>query len=78
MGKGWEKWGKLAKSGEKRPFGFRFAPKSIEFFHSRSSMAVSIMNLIRALVLQLRETQALFFSKWPPAAILDSDFCKNR
>ena len=26
-------------------------------------MAVSIMNLIRALVLQLRETQALFFEK---------------
>ena len=38
---------------------FRFAPKLIEFFHSRSSMAVSIMNLIRALVSQLRETQAL-------------------
>ena len=75
MGKGWEKWGKVGKSGH---FGFRFAPKSIEFFHSRSSMAVSIMNLICALVLQLRETQALFFSKWPPAAILDSDFCQNR
>ena len=29
------------------------------FFHSRSSMAVSNMNLIRALVSQLRETQAL-------------------
>ena len=41
-------------------------------------MAVSIMNLIRGLVLQLRETQALFFSKWPSAAILDSDFCQNR
>ena len=39
-------------------FGFRFSPKSIGFFHSRSSMAVSNMNLIRALVSQLRETQA--------------------
>ena len=29
------------------------------FFHSRSSMDVSNMNLIRALVSQLRETQAL-------------------
>ena len=38
---------------------FRFSPKSIGFFHSRSSMAVSNMNLIRALVSQLRETQAL-------------------
>ena len=38
---------------------FRFYPKSIGFFHSRSSMAVSNMNLIRALVSQLRETQAL-------------------
>ena len=38
---------------------FRFSPKSIGFFHSRSSMAVSYMNLIRALVSQLRETQAL-------------------
>ena len=38
---------------------FRFSPKSIEFFHSRVSMAVSNMNLIRALVSQLRETQAL-------------------
>ena len=37
---------------------FRFSPKSIGFFHSRSSMAVSNMNLIRALVSQLRETQA--------------------
>ena len=27
---------------------FRFSPKSKGFFHSRSSMAVSIMNLIRA------------------------------
>ena len=38
---------------------FRFSPKSIGFFHSRSSMAVSNMNLICALVSQLRETQAL-------------------
>ena len=38
---------------------FRFSPKSIGFFHSRSSMAVSNMHLIRALVSQLRETQAL-------------------
>ena len=38
---------------------FRFSPKSIGFFHSRVSMAVSNMNLIRALVSQLRETQAL-------------------
>ena len=37
---------------------FRFSPKSIGFFHSRSSMAVSNMNLIRVLVSQLRETQA--------------------
>ena len=35
---------------------FRLSPKSIGFFHSRSSMAVSYMNLIRALVSQLRET----------------------
>ena len=43
-----------------RPFWFiRFAPKSIGFFHSRSSMVVSNMNLIRALVSQLREIQAL-------------------
>ena len=75
VGNSGENWRKVGKSGH---FGFRFAPKSIGFFHSRSSMAVSIMNLIRALVLQLRETQALFFSKWPPAAILDSDFCQNR
>ena len=34
---------------------FRYTPKSIGFFHSRSSMAVSNMNLIRALVSQLRE-----------------------
>ena len=33
--------------------------KSIGFFNSRSSMAVSNMNLIRSLVSQLRETQAL-------------------
>ena len=38
---------------------FSLSPKSIGFFHSRSSMAVSYMNLIRALVTQLRETQAL-------------------
>ena len=38
---------------------FRSSPKSIGFFHSRVSMAVSNMNLIRALVSQLRETQAL-------------------
>ena len=38
---------------------FRFSPKSIGFFHSSVSMAVSNMNLIRALLLQLRETQAL-------------------
>ena len=38
---------------------FRFSPKSIGLFHSRVSMAVSNMNLIRALVSQLRETQAL-------------------
>ena len=38
---------------------FRFSPKSIGFFHSRVSMAVSNMNLICALVSQLRETQAL-------------------
>ena len=39
---------------------FQFSPnKSIGFFHSRSSMAVSNMNLIRSLVSQLRETQAL-------------------
>ena len=36
-----------------------FNPKSIGFFHSRVSMAMSNMNLIRALVSQLRETQAL-------------------
>ena len=58
VGKSGENWRKVGKSGH---FGFRFAPKSIGFFHSRSSMAVSIMNLICALVLQLRETQALFF-----------------
>ena len=39
---------------------FRFSPKSIGFFHRvLPSMAVSYMNLIRALVSQLRETQAL-------------------
>ena len=38
---------------------FRSSPKSIGFFHSRVSMAMSNMNLIRALVSQLRETQAL-------------------
>ena len=38
---------------------FRYSPKSIGFFLSKSSMAVSNMNLIRALVSQLRETQAL-------------------
>ena len=38
---------------------FRFSPKSIGFFHSRLSMAVLHINLIRALVWQLRETQAL-------------------
>ena len=38
---------------------FRYSPKSIGFFHSRSSMAVSNMNLIRALVSQLHETLAL-------------------
>ena len=73
----------FSQNGRRPPFWFfRFAPKSIGFFHSRSSMAVSTMNLIRALVLQLRETQALFFfkqnSKWPPAAIMDSDICQNR
>ena len=31
---------------------FRFSPKSIGFFHSGSSMAVSNMNFIRALVSQ--------------------------
>ena len=36
-------------------FFFRWSPKSIGFFHSRSSMAVSNMNLIRALVSQLRD-----------------------
>ena len=64
-GENWRKWGKVAILDS-------------DLLHSRSSMAVSIMNLIRALVLQLRETQALFFSKWPPVAILDSDFCQNR
>ena len=50
----------FSQNGRLRPFWFfRFAPKSIGFFHSMSSMAVSIMNLIRALVSQLRETQAL-------------------
>ena len=38
---------------------FRYAPKSIGFFHSRSSMDVSNMSLIHALVSQLRQTQAL-------------------
>ena len=38
---------------------FRYSPKSIGFFHCRSPMAVSNMNLIRALVWQLSETQAL-------------------
>ena len=36
---------------------FRYSAKSIGFFHSRSSMAVSNMNLICAS--QLHETQAL-------------------
>ena len=65
VGKSWNKWVKVGKSGENcrkvgksGHFGFRFAPKSIGFLHSRSSMAVSIMNLIRALVSQLSETQA--------------------
>ena len=50
----------FSQNGRWWPFWFfRFAPKSIGFFHSRSSMAVSIMNLICALVSQLRETQAL-------------------
>ena len=40
-------------------FFSRFSPKSIGFFHSRSSMGVLNMNLICALVSQLRETQAL-------------------
>ena len=65
MGK---KWGKVGKSSEKWEkvvkslaaiLVFRFSSKSIGFFHSRVSMAVSNMNLIRALVSQLRETQAL-------------------
>ena len=62
-----EKLGKVANSGEKR----QTVGKSSEKWGKAA-------NLIRALVLQLRETQALFFSKWPPAAILDSDFCQNR
>ena len=53
---------------------FRFSPKSIGFFHSRSSMAVSNMNLIRVLVLQFKYVKhKLFhhiFTKWPLAAIL--------
>ena len=40
-------------------FGSQFLPKSIGTYLHRSSMAVSNMNLIRALVSQLRETQAL-------------------
>ena len=59
VGKNWNKWVKVGKIGENwrkvgksGHFGFRFAPKSIGFFHSRSSMAVSIMNLTCALVLQ--------------------------
>ena len=50
VGKSWKKWAAILV--------FRFSPKSIGFFHSRSSMAVSNMNLIRVLVSQLRETQA--------------------
>ena len=42
-------------------FVFRNSPKSIGFFHFRSSMAVSNMNLIHALVSQLCETQALAY-----------------
>ena len=38
---------------------FRFSPKLTVFLHSRSSLAVSNMNLLWALVSQLRETQAL-------------------
>ena len=58
-----ERWGKVGKSGH---FGLLFLPKSIgtslttDYSMSvATSMAVSIMNLIRALVSQLRETQAL-------------------
>ena len=40
-------------------FGFLIISQIDGFFHSRSSMAVSNMNLICALVSQLRETQAL-------------------
>ena len=51
----------VSQNGRWRPFYlfFWFSPKSIGFFHSRSSMAVSNMNLIRALVSQLRGTQSL-------------------
>ena len=50
----------FSQNGRRRPFWFfLFSPKSIGFFHSRSSMDVSNMNLIRTLVSQLRETQAL-------------------
>ena len=38
---------------------FRYSPKSIGFFHSGSSIAVSNMYLIRALMSLLRETQPL-------------------
>ena len=49
---------KMATGGH---FGFSdYLQKSIGFVHSRSSMAVSNLNLIRALVVsQLRETKAL-------------------
>ena len=73
-GKSGEKLEKVGKIGEKwmteNHFRSHFSPfqvilqlsdflqNRLWFFHSRSSMAVSNMNLIRVLVSQLRETQA--------------------
>ena len=53
MGKSGKKWEKLAKSGEKRPFGFRFLPKSIGTSLYGMSVATSNMKLMGAFLIKL-------------------------
>ena len=78
VGKSWEsgeKWGKVANSGENTQLLFvwiflqngLWRPFWMTENHFRSHFSPFQIN-----------TQLFFFSKWPPAAILDPDFCQNR
>ena len=74
VAKSWKKWGKVVKSGETwEKVGEKWGkglwrPFWMTENHFRSHFSP----------FQINTQLLIFFSKWPPAAILDPDFCQNR